>query len=90
MQISEEQVPSIILNAYQPRSSLLASALLRLGHTLMLMASRKTGGGSEAEGSRREVMERAQQCFKEGLDVMQECGQFDPSLLAELLIGNGE
>ena len=86
-QISEEQLLPNSVNIYQPRYSLLASALLRLGHTLYLMAG---GGSGVVLGRRHELLERAQESFKEGLDVMQTSVHHNPSLSAELHMGNGE
>lgn len=53
------------------------------------MANRGAGG-SQDPISRRGLMQRAQECFKEGIAVVRESSQFDPSLSAELLIGNGK
>lgn len=92
-QIEEEQIPSGSVNIYQPRYLLLASCLLRLGHTLVLMASQEEEEEEEEEndaGSRCGLLRRGQECFKEGIEVVQESNQFYPCLSAELLFANGK
>ena len=87
IQIDEEQIsPGSGINIYQPRYSLLASVLLRLGHTHILMAGRPTTDPID----RSNLLSKAQECFKEGLDIIHDSTHFDPCLSCELLFANGK
>lgn len=80
VQIEEVQPSDCNLNIYQPSYGILASCLLRLGHTHILMA------GTESHA----FLKKGQECFKEGLDVLHRSAHVDPCLSAELLYANGK
>lgn len=41
-------------------------------------------------GERSGLIGKAQECFKEGLDIVHDSTQFDPCLSSELLFANGK
>ena len=87
-QIEEERISPGPINIHQPRYPLLASCLLRLGHAHIL------SGNVEVEdddmGRRCGLLRQGHDCFKEGVEVMEEASLTNPCLMAELLFAKGQ